>query len=73
MTVTAQGNFRRILQLSSVHECPGICECPKSAEYNPAPYMSYRAHPPYYIMGPAIFWYIMHFLIKCLIVALDEF
>ena len=36
MTVTVQGYFRQILQLSSIHECPGICECPRSAENNPA-------------------------------------
>ena len=24
--------LRQILQLYSVHECPGICECPKFAE-----------------------------------------
>ena len=36
MTDTVQGYFRRILQLSSGHECPGICECPKSAQNNHA-------------------------------------
>ena len=36
MTVTMQGYFWRILQLSSIHECPGICDCPKSTENNPA-------------------------------------
>ena len=36
MTVTVQGYFQNILQPSSGHECPGICECPKSNKNNPA-------------------------------------
>ena len=35
MAVTMQGYFWRILQLYSGHECPCICECPKSAKDNP--------------------------------------
>ena len=34
MTVTMQGYFWRILQLSPRPECPGICERQKSAELN---------------------------------------
>ena len=32
MTVTVKDYFRRILLLSSIHECSGICECKKSAK-----------------------------------------
>ena len=38
MTVTVHGYFRRILQLSFIHECPGTCECPKSTKNYPARY-----------------------------------
>ena len=36
MTVTVQAYFRRILQLSFIHECPSIKEWPKSPENMPA-------------------------------------
>ena len=35
-TVTVHGYFQRILQLSSIHECPSTCECPKSTKNYPA-------------------------------------
>ena len=31
-TINVQGYFQQILQLSSIHECPDTCECPKSAK-----------------------------------------
>ena len=34
MTVTLQCYFRRMLQLYSINECPGIDECKKSAQKN---------------------------------------
>ena len=57
MTVTVQGYCQRILELSSSHDCPGYIGS-QDAILN--------------IFSTTIFSFKVHFLIKCLIVALDE-